>query len=443
MVNKTICNSKTRICDNSNKNFASVNSAVASNSKPDETARGPGFIPRRYLTAGGTLAKPDSGQNHNVSAAPNPIKHWRKQLIPVSNSGTGKASVNQIMDRPGGSNYITTDKPNNIKCIKPYITPNTTSICNTICNTRSNTRSNTRCRSRIKNATYFSEDYHSSTTSYLQSRVKTYDQRIATQQIPKNNYKTPPTNSSIGSQEYHSQYTKDKSGCSLVSIIYKPSNNKFLKEGAVSSNLYTMNLRQKAENICVLRNTWGLNNVCSAKYTDYNFINKSFSCNSKTTNISKRYSSGGVGNHTVCHYRPTQKHIHRYRPRPTPTPRHTHPSILDDLYRIMQSLELKCDLSVITQSLDIKSALAVIMQSLELKCDLSVITQSLDIKSALSVIMESLDIKSALSVIMESLDIKSALSVIMESLDMKGDLSVIMESLDIKSALAIIRNSTI
>ena len=314
----TICDSNKRICNISSKHSNSVNSAISGNSRPynndsdGNLARGPGFIPRRYLTSSGsTIIKPGSiTHNKNISAAPNPIKHWRRQLIPRENSGTGKARVSQIMDRPGGANYITANSNNyiygqkSINCIKTYIEANNENLaCKKIC-----------VKKPKRNSISVSDNYHISSTSYLQSRVKLYDQRIATQNIPGNEYKNLSTDSSTGSQEYHSQYTTDQSGCFIdcscvVSVIYKPNNMQFFKQGAVSSNLYTFNLRQKADNLCILRNTWGLDNVCSAKYVDnINTPDNNTTtalCKSKTNNISKRYTAGGAGHHTVCFYTPS------------------------------------------------------------------------------------------------------------------------------------------
>ena len=290
-----MCDSNNRICTITNKNYDSVNSAISGNSRPynnndsNPNARGPVF-------------------------KPNPIKHWRKQLIPRENSGTEKARVSQIMDRPGGGNYISNNSNNSnnyicgeksINCIKTYIArENQNKLCKTQCINKPK-----------RNSISVSDNYHTSSSSYLQSRVKLYDQRMAIQNIPGNEYKNPPTNSSTGSQEYHSQYTTDQSGCfvdcsCVVSVIYKPSNIQFFKQGAISSNVYTLNLKQKTDNLCVLRNTWGLDNVCSAKYDNINNtidnnINNTALCKSKTNNISKRYQSGGAGHHTVCFYTPS------------------------------------------------------------------------------------------------------------------------------------------
>ena len=256
MINKTICNSKYKKCNISGKNYDSLNSAIPGNSRPyhnsdlnSNIASGPGFIPRRYLTSSGSTIIKSGSITHtkNVSAAPNPIKHWRRQLIPRENSGTGKASVGQIMDRPGGINHLQSNynnTTNTINCVKTFIQNNpqqetSASICNNA----------SKCNryKRIRNITSYNENYHSSNSSYLQSRVKTYDQQMAIKQIKGNNYNTQPTESSFGSQNYHSQYI-DNSNC-LVSVIYKPTNNSFLHQGAVSSNHYTFNLKQKTQNL--------------------------------------------------------------------------------------------------------------------------------------------------------------------------------------------------
>ena len=72
----------------------------------DDYISGAGFIRRRSI----------QGATKNInnvwnSAAPNPIKHWRRQLFPrqFDNSDilfslpTGRISISQTMDRPGGS----------------------------------------------------------------------------------------------------------------------------------------------------------------------------------------------------------------------------------------------------------------------------------------------------------------------------------------------------
>ena len=48
-----------------------------------------------------------------VTAAPNPIRHWRKQLQPQQGVTSGRAGVGQIMDRPGGSVILTDYNKNN------------------------------------------------------------------------------------------------------------------------------------------------------------------------------------------------------------------------------------------------------------------------------------------------------------------------------------------
>ena len=49
----------------------------------------------------------------NRGAAPrrqNPIKHWRRQLMPDQGNVTGKPRLNDVMWKPGGSSYLTIDK---------------------------------------------------------------------------------------------------------------------------------------------------------------------------------------------------------------------------------------------------------------------------------------------------------------------------------------------
>jgi hypothetical protein len=71
----------------------STNSVIPSNTRPNLNASGPAF-------------------------KANPIKHWRKQLIPNSESGgrNRRAGVGMPFDRPGGSVYLG-DVSNNTACL--------------------------------------------------------------------------------------------------------------------------------------------------------------------------------------------------------------------------------------------------------------------------------------------------------------------------------------
>ena len=70
-----------------------TNSAIPSNSRPDLTASGAAF-------------------------KPNPIRHWRKQLLPTAGSGVPgrRAGIGMPMDLPGGSVYLG-DVPSNTNCL--------------------------------------------------------------------------------------------------------------------------------------------------------------------------------------------------------------------------------------------------------------------------------------------------------------------------------------
>ena len=48
-------------------------------------------------------------KSFGIRATPNPIKHWRKQLFPRQGTTASKAraTISQLMDRPGGTLNIT------------------------------------------------------------------------------------------------------------------------------------------------------------------------------------------------------------------------------------------------------------------------------------------------------------------------------------------------
>ena len=133
------------------------------------------------------------------------------------------------------------------------------------------------CIPRIRNVTRFSDKIYNNSHAYLQSRVKLYDQQLSIQKKPDNKYlelnpeqiyeAIPPTNSKLGSQAFNSIYLSDLSHCSLVTVIYKPTNNEFFKQGSVGGNEYINNLNiKRINNKISVQNTWGINNVAETKF---------------------------------------------------------------------------------------------------------------------------------------------------------------------------------
>ena len=245
-----------------------TNSGAPTNSRPPLTpVSGSGPLYRRGRT----------------SAAPNPIRHWRKQLQPEQGNATGYISVGQVMDRPGGSvvlNYnsptcnpllcqssLTTYVPANyVKPLDPlncWTAPSNiyepTIVKKVICDPEQRARTASRYAS-----TNLSKKYYTTGKEYLRARVKLHSQNQTLSQIPGNTYvssdnqpsaKTqpiaansyvPPTDSkTTGSQLYNSVNCPTGDGL-CPQVIYKPNNYLFSVEGAVSSSSRIARLKYNA-----------------------------------------------------------------------------------------------------------------------------------------------------------------------------------------------------
>ena len=160
---------------------------------------------------------PDGSTPHVNTRSANPIKHWRKQLDPESQSGRSKVSVANLIDRPGGASRLSQSADECKNCdangdalyAKEYIhlnapfisTPGSADdpLCGA-CNPVSQV---------IKSAsTIINKNYYTDTNGYLKSRGKTYEQKQSFSKIDTNNYGTSndpafPSNSSSGSQVFN------------------------------------------------------------------------------------------------------------------------------------------------------------------------------------------------------------------------------------------------
>lgn len=308
----------------------STNSAVATNSRP-VVASGPGF------------------------GKANPIKHWRKQLIPTQGPITGRVSVSQVMDRPGGSVYLAkANATHPVECNKTLKTQlitnylydyNVDEKCTSSTNCQTYTNSNgvnvsvpryNQERITRRGTTILKKNYYTTSKAYLKSRAKLFDQNQTIAPIKDIKYFLPsnsdpqtyvhPTDSTSGTQIYHSTYCTDAS-CSqiMVKVIYKPSNFGYSQQGAVSSSLRISNLQKQAitKSAKGLEEKFGTYSANNSRYrgiTDAPFITKSIyanvgsasdkSCPSLqivNTQNSGRQPSGGTGRHTVCSYTPGSK----------------------------------------------------------------------------------------------------------------------------------------
>lgn len=160
----------------------------------------------------------------------NPIKHWRKQLLPKYPTRSSKQITLQKIEAPNTSIYIgknnTNCETNNTKLLKENIV--LLNKCNGI-----------QCVDGVKSnlkrsaSTNVSVNYYSNYNKYLKSKCNTYEQ-----------------NSTLGSKQssqvYHSSLCHSSS-CKKP-IIYKPSNHSFSNQGSVSASSYLLRKKQNALN---------------------------------------------------------------------------------------------------------------------------------------------------------------------------------------------------
>lgn len=313
----------------------------------------PGRQPQKYMSWKGSdptknittnsavptnsFPQPDNNGSKIYTGKANPIKHWRKQLIPAQKQPAGKVTVGQVMDRPGGSVYLvnqSSDCSNNPHSIKNYLSghnpreyikseciPRTENLERIIiCNPQRITR---------PGSTILKKNYYTTSKAYLKSRVKLYEQNQTITPIkndPNRYYTTStdgqpvyvyPSNNASGSQVYNSTYCSDVScnngtNTNQVRVIYKPSNYGYSQEGAVSSDQRIANIKkqtinnsakslvkdfgQYTANAAKYRGTFEAPNTLKSKYEKKN----NRPCLSNQTQNSRRQPSGGSGNHTVC-----------------------------------------------------------------------------------------------------------------------------------------------
>lgn len=187
-----------------------------------------------------------------------PIKHWRKQLIPTPYSGNGVSAIGIPFDKPGSevflgkksySNCATCSSGSNANIIKSL---NEAEKSNTIFTYTSDkffdqTTHKPVCVSCtpesnvIKpSSTIISKKYYSDRASYLKSRCKTYTQKLSGKPIQGIQYLNGdkpvwPSNDANGSQVFSTTDCCKVNGSSST-LIYKPNNNQYAKQGAVDSS---------------------------------------------------------------------------------------------------------------------------------------------------------------------------------------------------------------
>ena len=223
---------------------------------------------------------------------PRPIKHWRKQLSPINDAGRGRAKLGMPMDTPGGSVYLGTT--NCINCNGPnsdsfsagikeyidhgsiipptpqdiYINPLTQQVKCVACNPENNI---------IKpGIVLLNDNYYTDSNAYLKARCRQYDQRLSTNPKPYVEYinpntgnPVPPSNSPNGSQVRLMKECDDKCTETKQAItIYKPNNQQFAKQGAVSSGTRLNRLKYNTitKNGNSFNTVWGQEGANAGRY---------------------------------------------------------------------------------------------------------------------------------------------------------------------------------
>jgi len=176
----------------------------------------------------------------------NPIKHWRKQLLPYYETKSSKQVRIQQLDAPGTGISVNS---NNIDCTSKNVhilKENITLLnqCNGIKVYLEDGVHSTRCiggTNHIRRSanTNISKNYHRNYHSYLKSKCRTYEE-----------------NARLGAKNDDGTYKSSK--CSTMTssdgttcnkpIIYKPSNNLFSIQGATSSSANILRKKHDAIN---------------------------------------------------------------------------------------------------------------------------------------------------------------------------------------------------
>ena len=189
-----------------------------------------------------SFSRPDLNVS-GVEFKANPIKHWRKQLMPNAGSGASnrRAGISMPMDLPGGAVYLGNVSANtdclldataDTTGLKEYIKYNDVSGClSGPCNPEKN---------RIRSATtILSKKYYTDHHSYMRSRCNLYEQKLTALPVPDivyldtNDNLLPVTGANAIRQTQNCATCPTPTHCQT---IYKPNNAQYAKQGAVDSS---------------------------------------------------------------------------------------------------------------------------------------------------------------------------------------------------------------
>ena len=314
----------------------STNSAVPVNSKPNSNYTRPS-------SAGAPINNMYNNEANDYSSPfgkARPLKQYRKQLKPPrKDNGVSSIKDQSQIDTPGGSVYLGVNSTDCVNCqdvnVNNFVGSSKENInqydsAKIISQIHKDDKFYDDCKNKevciscnpenniIKSAvTLIDKKYYSDTKNYLKSRVKRYEQNLNIHKRKNIEYITRdgtiiyPSNNSNGTQTFGANEciqkgcnTNDCDGATEKIVIYKPSNQQFSQQGAVSSSLRTLNLKYNniTNNGSSFYSAWGKEGANAGKYSSdggapYFLKSKYEKCKPRT---STRQPKGGAGKHTIC-----------------------------------------------------------------------------------------------------------------------------------------------
>ena len=321
-------------CKNDKSNLNNIINIIPSNSKPftntvinnncgsfinnlDEINNvNKGIVYSRNISSNKISCNGNYKKGNYIKFKANPIKHWRKQLYPSQNYIINSRSSVKIstIEQPGGSIEYSDNNNSYLNKQKQFLYINKNlSLKQDISNCYYNKNKKNKNNSLSKN-------YNINYKSYLQSRVKLYEQNESIQyntndnnqynsnfniyQIQKkvlNNINS--CNNNVVNNELNNKFicTENKT------IIYKPNNQLFSIQGAASSKNYISYLKYNLNSDNYIK-PLNFNSHGKIKGSEtINTTNSNLECSSYSENSSYIQPSGGKGRHTRCFYTPTNK----------------------------------------------------------------------------------------------------------------------------------------
>jgi len=251
-----------------------------------------------YAAAPTWSAPPEQNTTNQLAPSfkPNPIRHWRKQLKPNTSSGYSRTATGILDNAPGSTNYlgvsstncenngvivgIPSTKNNVFQTGSQYnvVGPNGSRVC-VACNPENNVIKSGQTEKLINptNSTVQPQrKYNYDTRSYLRSKCATYEQRLSGSRVPGVQYIIPGTNTPAQpSDSDNGAQVRYASNCSVscnneqVKIIYKPNNQQFATQGAVSSSsrIQRLKLNTINKNGSSFASAWGASAANAGRYS--------------------------------------------------------------------------------------------------------------------------------------------------------------------------------